>query len=226
MPRSKTRSPSRACSQEVDYGRSSTSRSRSKSVPPRPQPEWMETTARRLSAVAEAAETAVEQGGEALKAIYTMKPKDVNKALSSQPQVPLAETTTAQAAVSSQPPHSHHDTSLHLHRMTGGGKKYPSTQSGPIATSLNPERHTMMINGRPVVVLGVVKAAMSFQPYAMMQSFGVLVSPFLGYAVTPLIPAMSDIGAFRALSGGFGLLSSFSASGGLRFVFIEVTIVS
>ena len=170
MPRSNTRSPSRASQGDAgaDWGRArSASRSRSKSLPPVRQPEWMEAAAERLGAVAEAAETAAEQGGDALKALYVMQPKEVNAAASSQPQIPLAETPAAKAAMSSQPSHSHHDTALHIHRMTGGGRKYPSTEAGPIATSLNPARHVMMINGRPVMVLGVVKADMGFQPCAV-----------------------------------------------------------
>ena len=124
----------------------------------------MVATAERLDVVAEAAETAVEQGGEALRALYAMTPKDVSMAASSQPQVPLAETTQAKTAMSSQPSRTHLDTALHVHRMTGGGRKLPATQAGPIATSVNPARFGMMIHGRPVVVLRVVYTARSFQP--------------------------------------------------------------
>ena len=167
--RSATRSPSRANESSADWERSP-SRSRSKSVPPRRQPGWMVATAERLTVVAEAAETAVEEGGAALRALYAMKPGDVSAAASSQPQLPLAETTAAKTAVSSQPPHTHLDTALHVHRMTGGGRKYPSTQAGPIATSMNPARFAMMIHGRPVVVLRVVEAARSFRSLAPRQS--------------------------------------------------------
>ena len=161
MPRAEKRSPSRASSADAgaDWGRASASRSRSKSVPRVQQPAWMETTDQRLSAAAATAESAAEQGGDDLKALYVMKPKDVFVAASSQPQTTLSETATAQAALSSQPLQSHHVTALHLHRMTGGGQKLPSTEPGPIATSLNPARHAMMINGRPVVALRSVKAA-------------------------------------------------------------------
>ena len=130
----------------------------------------MAATAEGLTVVAEAAETAVEEGGAALRALYAMTPRDVSVAASSHPQLPLAQTTAAKTAVSSQPPHTHFDTALHVHRMTGGGRKYPSTQPGPIATNMNPARFAMMIHGRPVVVLRVVKAATSFQSLAPRQS--------------------------------------------------------
>ena len=162
--RSTGRSPSRTNEDNVDYGRTP-SRSRSKSAPPSSQPEWMAATAERLEVVAESAEKAVEEGGEALRALYSMTPRDVSQAASSQPQVPLAETTAAKTAMSLQPsPRTHHDTALHVHRMTGGGRKLPATQAGPIATSVNPARFGMMIHGRPVVVLRVVYTARSFQP--------------------------------------------------------------
>ena len=185
--RSATRSPSRSNEMNADWGRSP-SRSRSKSVPPRRQPQWMVATAERLDVVAEAAETAVEQGGEALRALYAMTPRDVSVAASSQPQLPLAETTQAKTAVSSQPPRTHLDTALHVHRMTGGGRKYPSKEAGPIATNMNPARFAMMIQGRPVVALRVVEAARRFQSLTPRQSEGRPGFSALGLAITPLTP--------------------------------------
>ena len=144
----------------ADYGRSSVSvsRSRSKSSPRVVQPRWMSSTDERLTAAAGMVEEAAEKGGSDLQALYVMKPEDISVAASSQPEASLAETPEAMSAVSSQPPESHHVTALRIHRVTGGGPKQPSLQSGPIATSLNPARHAMMINGRPVVVLRVVEA--------------------------------------------------------------------
>ena len=175
MDRARTRSPSRASSIEGVSWRRSPSRSRSKSVPRVKQPEWMAATNVRLTATAEVAEAAAEQGGQDLKALYVMTPKEVAKAASSQPQTNLADTTGAKAALSSQPPRSHREAALNIHRLTGGGPKLPSSEAGPIATSVNPARFAMMINGRPVVVLRVLKAARSFQPCAMLQTSGRLV---------------------------------------------------
>ena len=153
----------------ADYGRSSVSvsRSRSKSRPRVVQPRWMSSTDDRLTAAVGMVEEAAEKGGSDLQALYAMRPADISRAASSQPHASLAETPQAKSAVSSQPPESHHMTALRIHRVTGGGPKHPSSQSGPIATSLNPARHAMMINGRPVVVLRVVEAlkGFNFEPY-------------------------------------------------------------
>ena len=134
-------------------------RPRSRSRPRVVQPRWMSTTDQRLAAAAGMVEAAAEKGGRDLQTLYAMRPKDISVAASSQPHASLAETPQAKSAVSSQPPESHHMTALRIHRVTGGGPKHPSSQSGPIATSLNPARHAMMINGRPVVVLRVVEAS-------------------------------------------------------------------
>ena len=129
MERARTRSPSRASSKSsVNWARSP-SRSRSKSVPRVKQPQWMEATNVRLTATAEVAEAAAETGGQDLKALYVMKPKEVNKAASSQPQTNLADTEGARKALSSQPAQSHRDAAAAIHRLTGGGPKLPSRRA-------------------------------------------------------------------------------------------------
>ena len=156
----------RSPSPEADWSRSP-SRSKSKSQPRSPQPEWMERTAVRLDAGAVAAQKAVQTGGDDLKALYVMSPVAVVKAASSQPpQTPLSESAEFKAASSSQL-RSHVETSYELHRLTGGGYKLPELRAGPFATALNPNRHVMMIQGRPVAVLSHLKHIyMSFQPCA------------------------------------------------------------
>ena len=154
------RSPSQPISSDWGGGRSpSRSKSRSKSrsrQPPSPQAEWMATTAQRLDAGAEAAELAAVDGGEDLKALYMMSQKDINVAASSQPDIHISETLAFRnAQESSQPLLSHYEAGVKLHRMTGGGQKLPSTETGALATALNPSRHLLMIQGRPVGVLGV-----------------------------------------------------------------------
>ena len=108
--------------------------------------------------IAAVAEKVAEEGGEDLKALYMLKPSELSSAASSsQPTLPLVETPEyLQAVAGDRHFKSHLDTSYQIHRMTGGGK-YPSSQPGPIATALNPNRHVMMISGRPVMVLGCIK---------------------------------------------------------------------
>ena len=124
-------------------------------------------TAERLKAGASAAQRAAATGGDDLKALYVMNPADIIKSASSQPpRTPISETKEYKQSKSSQP-RSHVETSYVLDRLTGGGYKKPDMTSGPFATALNPNRHTMMIQGRPVVVLMDEKTHthMSFQPH-------------------------------------------------------------
>ena len=44
------------------------------------------------------------------------------------------------------------EASYELHRLTSGGYKLPELRAGPFCTALNPNRHAMVIQGRPVVV--------------------------------------------------------------------------
>ena len=89
-------------------------------------------------------------------------------AASSQPQKKRSiSLTPAFKARSSSQPRSHVEASYVLDRLTAGGYKKPVLRSGPFATALNPNRHTMMIQGRPVVVpCGRKHTRMSFQPHA------------------------------------------------------------
>ena len=116
----------------------------------------MESTAARLDAGAATAAQAALEGGDDLKAIYMMSPQEINVAASSHPKLQISETwECVKETKSSQPLKSHYEAALQVHRMTGGGQKLPSVQSGPIATAFNPGRHVMVIAGRPVMVLGI-----------------------------------------------------------------------
>ena len=111
----------------------------------------------RLDVAAAAAQKAVQTGGDDLKALYVMSPAAVVKAASSQPPAtPLSESQGFKDAASSQP-RAHLETSYELHRLTAGGYKLPELRAGPFATALNPNRHVMMIQGRPVAVLSALK---------------------------------------------------------------------
>ena len=147
----------------------SRSPSRSKSRPRSPEPAWMQQTAKRLEAGASAAKRAAASGGRDMKAMYVMSSAAIIKTASSQPQPTSISETTAYQEVSSSQPRSHVEASYVLNRLTAGGFKKPEMKSGPFATALNPNRHAMMIQGRPVVVPCVRKHThthMSFQPYA------------------------------------------------------------
>ena len=113
----------------------------------------MQETSKRLEAGAAIAQSAAAKGGADLKAVYVMSSAEIIKTASSQPPgTPISETLEFKSQSSSQP-RSHVEASYVLDRLTGGGYKKPEMNTGPFATALNPNRHTMMIQGRPVVVL-------------------------------------------------------------------------
>ena len=102
-----------------------------------------------------------------MRALYVMSPAEIGVAASSEGYQGLDKT------IQQNPKYyqgragqkSHYEASSQLHRMTGGGKKLPGIDSGPIATALNPERHDMMVHGRPVAVIGLSEQpTRSFQP--------------------------------------------------------------
>ena len=130
-------------------------------------PAWMQKTAKRLEAAASTAQMAAASGGEDLKALYVMTSAEFVQAASSQPPfTPISESKAYKEKASSQP-RSHAEASYVLDRLTAGGMKKPEKSSGPFATALNPNRHAMMIQGRPVVVpYGRKHTSMSFQPHA------------------------------------------------------------
>ena len=113
----------------------------------------MEKTAQRLELAAEIAETLGDETGDELKSFYMLTQKE----LAALPPVGAPQQTQVyvDAVAEGRTMKSHYDTSLQIHRMTGGGPKGKSEESGPMATAVNPNRHCMMINGRPVMVLGV-----------------------------------------------------------------------
>ena len=113
----------------------------------------MEKTAERLELAAEIAETHGDAPGEGLKSMYMLTQRE----LSALPPVQAPQKSQAyeDAEAQGRPMKSHYDTSLQIHRMTGGGPKDNSEESGPVATAVNPNRHVMMINGRPVMAVGV-----------------------------------------------------------------------
>lgn len=134
-------------------GKRSKTRSKSRSKTRSSQPAWMERTAERLEVAARATETAVHEGGADAKALYVMSAADVVKAASSQPRTRSLSRSDAYGAAASVPK-SHVETSYKVHRLTAGGYKLPELRAGPFATALNPNRHAMMIQGRPVMVPG------------------------------------------------------------------------
>ena len=92
-----------------------------------------------------------------MKALYVMSPADIIKSASSQPPETGISQSAAYKEASSSQPRSHVEASYELHRLTAGGYKLPELRAGPFATALNPNRHTMMIQGRPVVVPALTK---------------------------------------------------------------------
>ena len=136
-------------------------------LPNRADPVWMQKTAQRLEAAASTAQRAAAEGGAELKALYVMSSAEIVQAASSQPRhTPISESWEYKERASSQP-RSHVEASYVLNRLTGGGYKKPEMSSGPFATALNPNRHTMMIQGRPVVVpCGRKHKRISFQTLA------------------------------------------------------------
>ena len=113
----------------------------------------MKETSRRLEAAATSAERAAARGGDDLRAMYVMSSAEFVQTASSQPHLkPISETKEYKTRSSSQPPKSHVEASYVLNRLTAGGFKRPEKTTGPFATALNPNRHAMMIQGRPVVV--------------------------------------------------------------------------
>ena len=111
----------------------------------------MERTAERLEAAAQIAELAAQEGGADTNALYVMSASDVVQAVSSQPRTSYISGLDAYMAAAPDPK-SHVETSYELHRLTAGGYKFPEMRTGPFVTALNPNRHAMMIQGRPVMV--------------------------------------------------------------------------
>ena len=112
----------------------------------------MKKTAKRLELAAASAAMAAASGGDDLKAMYMMSSAEIVQAASSQPlRTPIAQTQDFKRRASSQPS-SHIAASYVMDRLTAGGMPKGAKYSGPFATALNPNRHTMMIQGRPVVV--------------------------------------------------------------------------
>ena len=129
----------------------------------------MQETSKRLEAGAATAQSAAAKGGADLKAVYVMSSAEFVQTASSQPHLkPISETKEYKTRSSSQPPRSHVEASYVLNRLTAGGFKKPEMTTGPFATALNPNRHAMMIQGRPVVVPCWTKkhTLTSFQPHA------------------------------------------------------------
>ena len=156
----------------VDWGVApdspSPGRGKSRSPPPRRDPvEWMQKTSKRLEAGAASAQRAAARGGADLKSVYVMGSGEFIQTASSQPPfASISESLEFKRQASSQP-RSHVEASYVLDRLTGGGYKKPELTSGPFATALNPNRHAMMIQGRPVVVLlGRKHTRISFEPHA------------------------------------------------------------
>ena len=119
----------------------------------------MEKTAERLELAAEFADTVAEQCGEEMQALYLLDTKELTAAAAASSPCSGAEQSQEYnlAQEEGREKKSHYAASLQLHRMTGGGPK-PSTagnESGPMVTSLNPNRHVMMLHGRPVMVLSL-----------------------------------------------------------------------
>ena len=113
----------------------------------------MEKTAERLELAAEVAEDVVEKRDEEMKALYLLEPREITQAAQS-PATALQESEAYTSAhMEGRDFKSHYEASLQLHRLTGGGPKTEKGDSGPVATALNPNRHVMMINGRPVMAL-------------------------------------------------------------------------
>ena len=116
----------------------------------------MEKTAVRLELSAELVEQTAEKGADELKALYLLSQRELNEVAASSSQAPHESQAYATAQHEGRDMKTHYDTSLQIHRMTGGGRKMPLVgESGPVATALNPNRHVMMIHGRPVMVLSV-----------------------------------------------------------------------
>ena len=128
-----------------------TTRSKTRERARSSQPAWMERTAERLEVAAHVAEKAAQDGGEDMKALYVMSAAEVVKATSSQPRTSSITRSNAYRAAAKEPK-SHVETSYGVHRLTAGGYMLPEMRAGPFATALNPNRHAMMIQGRPVMV--------------------------------------------------------------------------
>ena len=160
----------RSLSREYDWSSTpsrSPTRSKSKLLSRSPDPVWIQKTAKRLEAGASTAQWAAASRGADLKALYVMSSAEIIHTASTQPRfTPISESREYKERSSSQP-RSHTEASHVLDRLTAGGIKKPEKSSGPFATALNPNRHTMMIQGRPVVVpCGRKHTRMSFQPHA------------------------------------------------------------
>ena len=114
----------------------------------------MQKTAKRLELAAEIAESVGDEIGDELKSFYVLNQRE----LAVLPPVTAPQRSAAyeDAVAEGRSMKTHYDTSLQIHRMSGGGPKQNSDESGPVATAVNPFRHTMMINGRPVMALGVI----------------------------------------------------------------------
>ena len=121
-----------------------------------PSPQWLKTTADRLELAAEYAEKAGEDD-EKLQALYLLNQREISEAAAAPSFSRASESPPFEAAEQEgREMKSHIETSMLQHRLTGGGApKEGHGASGPLATAFNPNRHAMMIHGRPVVVLSV-----------------------------------------------------------------------
>ena len=117
----------------------------------------MEKTATRLELAAEYAEKAAEDD-EQLQALYLLDQRELSAAATGASSSGAASTPLDAALQEGRAMKSHLEASMLTHRLTGGGKPTEAHgQSGPMATALNPNRHCMMIHGRPVMVLSVLE---------------------------------------------------------------------
>ena len=117
----------------------------------------MEKTATRLELAAEYAEKAAEDD-EQMQALYLLDQRELSAAATGASSSGAASTPLDAALQEGRAMKSHLEASMLTHRLTGGGKPTEAHgQSGPMATALNPNRHCMMIHGRPVMVLSVLE---------------------------------------------------------------------
>ena len=116
----------------------------------------MENTATRLELAAEYAEKAAEDD-EQLQALYLLDQRELSAAATGASSSGAAATPLDAALQEGRAMKSHLEASMLTHRLTGGGKPPGGDASGPMATALNPNRHVMMIHGRPVMVLSVLE---------------------------------------------------------------------
>ena len=117
----------------------------------------MKKTAQRLELAAEYAEKAAEDDNE-MKALYLLNQREISSTAAASSSSAGALSPVHEKEQEGRAMRSHLEASMLTHRLTGGGKPAEQHgQSGPMATALNPNRHCMMIHGRPVVFLSVLR---------------------------------------------------------------------